>query len=377
MTLFDKTILNIKRDSELVAEGNHLFIDHEQYFPRLSKYVPGYLKGDNIIITGSSGIGKSRLARYMFVDIPTAIAKNSNIKVKIFYNSLEESKEKFAATFVLKYLKEQHNISMSFRELMFPKVNQPHSPDVIAAIDAGWEYYRELEKYIEVVSIPNPLRMYLHVRDYLATVGTFYLINRDTEGNETSRKAVSVGDKWNHYEYHDLNHFIFLISDNINNYGAIKGKSWYDSIKDFSSKYCRIYLNLLCGVITVQIHQQAADKERVEGNFKAATIEQKLAPDLSGLGDIKITARDATIILGLFSPSRYKMILNYGGWDMSKIGKNFRSLHILKNREGQSDKIIPLGVHWDSDTFTELPAMDSSNNNLTAEIAAAYREFSG
>lgn len=79
-----------------------------------------------------------------------------------------------------------------------------------------------------------------------------------------------------------------------------------------------------------------------------------LIPSLNGLGEAKVTARDANIVIGLFSPYRYQMpkFLDY---DITYWQDNIRFLNIIANREGGGGSICPLFFDGATNTFMVLP----------------------
>jgi hypothetical protein len=60
----------------------------------------------------------------------------------------------------------------------------------------------------------------------------------------------------------------------------------------------------------------------------------------------------------LFSPDRYEIPV-YKNWDIQKLQDNFRSLHVLKNRNGRSNIKVSLYFEGDTNFFSELPSVDS------------------
>src|SRR5690606_12300659 len=109
----------------------------------------------------------------------------------------------------------------------------------------------------------------------------------------------------------------------------------HDSITILSSDYL-IRLRNVYNVTPIVVQQQASSQESVE-NKKA----NKLKPSLDGLGDNKLTQRDANVIIGLFSPFRHE-IREYYGYDVTKLKDNIRFLEILGGREGGAGTITPL-----------------------------------
>ena len=98
-------------------------------------------------------------------------------------------------------------------------------------------------------------------------------------------------------------------------------------------------------------------KERVDSNFQGENLAQKLEPSLDGLGDNKTVARDVNIALGLFAPNRYK-IKEHNGYDVNKFKDRYRSMNIMKSRDGVANKKLPLFFNGAVDFFKELPKFD-------------------
>lgn len=123
-------------------------------------------------------------------------------------------------------------------------------------------------------------------------------------------------------------------------------KETRDAMIKFSSEYAlELRDKYKCTVVMVQ--QQAAAQESVE-NKKA----DMLLPSMNGLGDAKLTARDANLILGLFSPYRFEMS-NYRGFDITYWENNIRFLTIIANREG-GNGMCPLFFDGATNTFEKI-----------------------
>ena len=76
---------------------------------------------------------------------------------------------------------------------------------------------------------------------------------------------------------------------------------------------------------------------------------------------LKTTTRDANVVLGLFAPSRYN-ILEHSGYDISLFKDRYRSMSILKSRDGEPNKKLPLFFNGAVDFFRELPRADDVEN---------------
>ena len=78
---------------------------------------------------------------------------------------------------------------------------------------------------------------------------------------------------------------------------------------------------------------------------------------MDGLGDSKLTGRNANVILGLFDASRHDLG-SYGKYDINILGNHFRMLKIIKDRDGIPNVKMPLYFDGAIDFFHELPKAD-------------------
>lgn len=78
---------------------------------------------------------------------------------------------------------------------------------------------------------------------------------------------------------------------------------------------------------------------------------------MEGLGDSKVTGRDYNLVIGLFSPYRYK-IEEHSGYNIKKLKNFYRSINIIKNRDGLADFKVPIFFDGATNYFQELPKSD-------------------
>lgn len=322
-------------------------------FSRLSKYIPGIIPNDQIIICANTGIGKSRFMRKIIIKDPLNYAIANNIKIKIFLNSLEESIDKVISTFVSSYLYENYGLELSYYQLNNYST-EPLTEDIMSKIKEAKAYVDHLQEYIDIVHISNPYGFYIHIWKWLFENGTFY--NDDV-------KLESYSIQWNKYVPNDPNQIVIAISDTINKYQEENGKGTYQTLRTFSEFYSRKLLGIQCNVINVLIQQLSPDKEKLELNLRGKTMIEKLKPSLDALRDCRATQEDATLIFGLFDPSKYGES-HYQGYDLTKLNGKFRSLIVLKTREGEldSNNEIPLIAYLGRDEFEELPLPSDIEN---------------
>lgn len=98
-------------------------------------------------------------------------------------------------------------------------------------------------------------------------------------------------------------------------------------------------------------------KEKLETNLKGQTLIEKMKCGLDTLRDCRATQEDATIILGLFDPTKYHEYEYKGYPDLRNLKGDFRVLQFLKVREVKmvTERELPLIAYFSRDDFEELP----------------------
>jgi replicative DNA helicase len=157
--LFEIALRQIRERQERAALGNANCIPFP--FKRTSHYYPGIEKGTYVICTANSGVGKSKLARYLYVISTYEFIKENpdiDIRLRIFYFSLEESREKFMMSIISYWLFRKYNIRVSIKQLRsVGEIGSYLSDDIISKIEEGREYFSDLERYVTIIDdISNP-----------------------------------------------------------------------------------------------------------------------------------------------------------------------------------------------------------------------------
>lgn len=355
---FKERLVAYKKIQEDKKSGKWNYIPFVS-LPRLSAIVPGIIKGVGYLLGASSGVGKSQLARFLFIEEPLAFLKkypDSGLSVKIIFNALEETEDEILDILIARRMKTEYNIDISVMEL---NGNDAHYvPDhILTKIAECEDYFSELSKHLEIVDIGNTYGFYKHVREYARRNGKFYRHGVEVvipEGADWSKH------NWDSYTPNNPNEIVIVISDHIWLYSANtgQGESKYQTLENFSAQYCRRIMNNKFGYATVNIQQFFVASEMQQFDNKGKTIVAKIEPSIESFGDIKILIRDHLVVFGLFSPARHNLE-EYRGYDINKLDDNFRGLFILKNRKGKGEnKFIPLYFDGAINKFEELPKPD-------------------
>lgn len=363
--IFKQIVEQIQQNRKNHQEGYYNCIPF-MGMDRLEKFIPGIEQDTYYLLTASSGVGKSKLARYLFIHNPYQYIKNnpdSGVKLTIKYFSLEESKRKIILSEISKYLHSNYGISISIKQLQSRGRFNTISQEVLEKIKEAEAYIEEFLEVVDIVdNIRNPTGIYKYMRDFALREGNYYdKNNRAFTKQEQEMVSNGVGDMYknvSYYKKNDEKHYVIVLTDHISLLNNEKGLSQWQTMGKYSSDYC-LRMRDKFGFIPVNVQQQASAKEQVEYNYKGNTIEEKLEPSLDGLGDNKTTQRDANVVLGLFAPDRYS-IEKHNGYDVSFFRDRYRSMSILKDRDGTANKKLPLFFNGAVDFFKELPKADDA-----------------
>lgn len=359
-SIYDKLVIN-KQNHDSGYYNCIPFMGME----RLEMYLPGIEQSTYYLLAAASGVGKSKLARYLFIHNPIVFLENnpdSGIELDILYFSLEESKEKIILAEISKYLYSKYNLVISIKQLASVGRYNVISSEDLAKVRLAEAHVRKfLDRVTIYDNVRNATGIYKTVRNFAMTVGTYY----DKDGKPLTPEEVmqvtgGIGETYKKvagYKLHNPKHYVIVMTDHLGLLQPESGETLWQTMGKMSSNY-NLHFRDKFGFIPVVVQQLAADKERVESNFQGKTIEDKLEPTLDSLGDNKTIARDVNVALGLFDPARYK-IDNHNGYDITRLKDRYRSMNIMKSRDGIANKKLPLFFNGAVDFFREMPRTDN------------------
>lgn len=333
--------LEVNRDRKLSGLHNSILTP----FPNFNKYFPGFERGKYIITTASSGIGKTKITKFLFVINSYKFCKVYNIPLRIYYFALEETKNNFWLSIISTQLFHKYGIEVDSKTLK--SVGESIlTEDLLIKVKEVEKEVSDMMNYIEVIdNISNPFGIYKYVREKSEIYGK------------------KIGEGFNAiYKPNNPEEYVFIITDHISLLTAEKDPdtgekmSHWQAINKFSQEYCLKGFCKRWNYITVNIQQQEAAKEKQEYTFKGNSIEDKLEPSLDGLADNKLTQRDCDLVLGLFSPERYN-ITNFRDYNITKLKGCYRALKVIKDRDfGLDNSYIHLYFNGAINIFKELPS---------------------
>lgn len=370
-SLFDNVKEQIKTNKKIRLEGGVNCIPWRN-LPGLSKIVPGIQRSRYYICTASSKVGKTQLANYLFVFEPYEYVKKykpKNINLKIYYFSLEMSKERMIMSILAYKIYKDKGIIISADDLLSVFEDKILDDKIEALLEEYDNYFREFE---ETVTIIDNVRNPIGIAKYMNNVAE----ERGTWTEKTMKWKLDNGDYEERvvkdtYVPNDPNDHIIVIVDNYNVMLPEKGQDLHTAISNFSSNHA-LHMRDKLRFTIVGVQQQAAAQETQQYTNHGDSIIDKLKPSQDGLGDSKLVGRDCNLMIGLFAPARYK-IGRYEGYDIKRLKDHYRELLILLNRDGSGFCSDHLLFHGAVNYFSELPASGAMSETEYQKIANDFK----
>lgn len=352
MSIFQRVKNTIKTNKATAESGGFNAIPWS--LPRLSKILPGIQRAKYVIVTANSKVGKTQLGDFLFLHQPYEFLlkhPNSNLKPRIFYFSLEMSKETKIMSVIAYKLFKEYNISKSPEELLSVFKGDIIDDKIMTLIEGYESFFEYFEKTVTFIdNIRNPFGIFKYMETYANENGVWTYKEIDWEEDDGSFTKRRVKD---YYTPNDPTELVIVITDHVSLLHAEKGQTLHQAMSKFSSDYC-LTLRDKYKYCVVNIQQQAAEQEKQQFTIRGDSVIDKLRPSADGLGDNKLTGRDCNLMVGLFAPYRYK-ILDYAGFDLKILQDNYRELSVILNRDGKSNAAVDLYFDGASNYFAELP----------------------
>lgn len=360
-SLFQRALKRIEEN----RNRNYNCLSFETLFPKFSEYLPGIMQKTYYLITANSKAGKTQITDFMFLYHPYDFIKanpDSKIKVKIFYFSLEMDLESKITAGISKHIYENSKLIVPVNEILSMNRKNKLTDDKYQQILKAEEYFEGLQDHLVISDAQqNPTGIYKQMYKYAMDNGkiiTKPIIIKDPDTGVETTKQV-----FDYYIPNNPDEYVIIITDHLAELTTESGKDIKGTMEKHSD-YMRILRNMF-GYIPVDVQQQAASQESLD-KFKA----NKLEPSIEGLGETKLTARKANVILGLFSPAIHE-IARYHNYDIGKLTDNFRNLSIIRQRNGISGVNTGLYFNGACNYFRELPR----GAEMTAQHYAAIEKL--
>lgn len=260
-----------------------MYISIKNLFPKLYDVIPGWIRGTYYCVTGATGTGKSKFARYAFAEWTYKYCIANNIPFKVIYFALEESADFFWTTVRLDKFKEDTGVDLTYYQYKgyHAGMTDEHSKQ-LSTYDS---LINDMKKYIKVYDdVFNPTGLLETIKTELKDVGKSGVVDTftDAQGN-----VVTITK----FVYDDPNFHLVVVADHIGLMSPEKHQ--FDNVTTLHaaiSKWSEYVVKIICkkyNAIVVNVHQQEMAGENND-SFKLG----KLEPTEAKLGDNKIIGRD-------------------------------------------------------------------------------------
>ena len=300
--------------------------------PKLDYLTDGLTKGTYTLLFASSGVGKSSLALYSYMNRPI-MEHLEDDKLKIVLFALEMKKKLIMAKLLSTYIHEQYGIDLGLKEILSRKKDYKLSDKNFQIIQECMPWVRKVEKI-------------LHIYDKSLTSDKMYAILID----ELEQEGKFTKEDHTGYVYNNPDKLILAVIDHAGLIQATKGRTKKDEI-DLCSKMIvslRNRTDLSCLWI-MQSNRAVASMDRKRQGFNEPIIE-----DIKDSGG---PSEDAEIVLSIYSPNKDKLN-TYRDYDIKTMRNYFRAILCLKSRYGESDAVDCCYFNGKINVFEELPKPD-------------------
>lgn len=339
--IFDDAIEDI--ESGIRGENNGLSLG----LPKLQEYIPGMQPGNLYTIGGETGSGKSILAVNNFIYNPFEdYLKHykESMNLKIFIVSCEMSKSALGIRAISRALFKQFGIVADTNYILSRGKNRI-STEIRQRTVELTEYFETMGEYVEILPSLNPTGINHLVYNHMDKSGTI-----KTKTVDTPKGKIDVFEKYTPHK----KQLVLVLVDHVSiikseNGLSKKGKidKLYEYEIDLRDKFGVSFVNVQ------QLNRSISNTER----FKLGSVE----PQLNDFKDSGDSVDSSNYVLAIFSPQRYE-ISPYRNYIINRndggFGDRFRSIKLLKNREGAADKILGTSFIGESGIIQELPKAD-------------------
>ena len=280
MSILGELIEDFKNNKQNKKENKKNSISYP--FKKLEDELCGIQKGQMIGFTGASGVGKSRVGRYMFVYNSIRFAMENNYKLKIIYFLLEDNPKRIGSFFVSNYLFNNYKSRVS-SHILFSSGKNELNDNILDRIKENEKEIDKIFSYVDFVrdyTTPDEINNYLH--KVSLQYGTYSSVKEYVDGVEKEKQVYTPKDDTH----------ILVIVDNLSNVMQDKCDiREYDAVTRLCREVLRKKYADLCKFTIVNIIQQALAVEAQQFTNGGQLVIPKLIPSMSTIGDNKIIVR--------------------------------------------------------------------------------------
>ena len=340
MSIFDSA-MNLIEDG---LSGKNIGVPFDGC-PRLTEHIYGTRKGTYYLYGAETGVGKTKFVRdqhmYAVYDYYKQVNDESILDVRFLDFSLEITAAENMINAIVRRIYMEDGKKIDYRRIMGITKDHLLTKDELDLIESKRPYFEDFEKKLIVVEGEATPTFYHDVfLHHFRRHGKF--------AKDDGKNAVSALGAYTPNNPQLLTVGIF---DTINLADNEKGQTDKQSI-DRISKISINFRNI-CGATPIIIQQFNADNSDIQRQRHGVKT-----PMLRDFEDSKRTTKDANVVVGFWDPTRYQeetVQVGKAVYDITQLKTWFVSAHVLKNRNGATNKKVPLRFMGAVSHFEEFP----------------------
>ncbi len=315
---------------------------------KVDQFVYGTRQGCYYLYGAESGVGKTTYVREKHIHVPYELYKRINDPAKLDIEIVDFSLEISAEINMGAALTRRAFLDYG-RILSIDKIFG-WNPEAGKLNDEDYRLVRSYDDYME------DFQKKLTVIDQETTPTLFHdVLMEVAKRNGTFSKEGRWISECGVYTPRNPRLYVIVIVDTVNLADMDSGHESVKSSIDRISRLC-VWFRNKCGFTPTIIQQFNAEISAVDRSRYGITT-----PLLRDFEDSKRTTKDANVVFGLYDPMRHMKEDSkvFKGYDISILKSWFRSAHLLKNRNSEPNKFIPLKFDGAVGVFSQLPDSDS------------------
>ena len=314
---------------------------------KLDSLTYGIIRENITLVGASSGCGKSSITSYIAVYKAYCELLKSEGKIDIHWLifSFEMSKVALFLRLLSMHLYDEYGLVVPHDVLLSLKSRMPD--EIYEKVVESKEWIDGLAKRCIVIDKPvTAKRMYGLCKSFAEKHGKFVPVD----------KGTFKGEEWEAFDYVPDNkeQYLIVLVDHVKLFDTQTGHTSKQEI-DEACKYL-IYFRDKCKFSIYIVQQLNRGHMDMSRRTESGGVYQDVQlNDFSDTGD---TVNASNTVLGMFFPAREKCS-KWKGYLIDPmrggLGSRGRSITLLKNRDGNSDKSIGLAFYGECHTWKELP----------------------
>lgn len=335
--------------------------------PKLYTAIDGIQRRRYDLLFGAEGSGKSGLAWMNFIMFPyldyveNRSKHNYDYQVRLY--SLEVSRKRVLAKMFCWYLYQKKGVLIDVKHLLSVGDNEIH-PDVEKYMKMYKNFFKDMDKHITIIDQEmTPSQLKADVVAFAKRRGTF-------------GKRIRKGVEEITYTPYDPNEMVSIITDTLGNLSleAVGGMMGKKPTIDLHSTNCRYTYRNQLGYHVLNVTHSNRDIDNIQ-----RVRYGEIFPKKGDILDSGQPARDANLVICIFNPNEYRNPNNtldkFLGYEIPTLKERFRSIGILKSRDGDNFKKIGLQFLGEIGNFTEMKPSREMTNKDYARITGIKKTY--